>query len=244
MQALSRSWMAPLAAAPLVEASRPRSRRHLAPCLIAAAALSAVAGARRGPSAAAAAAMGAAAAALDGDGSGDDTHDDYAYSYLYECSDGDPQVDVAASYANGSWGSIAGEWYVVAGTQAASENLAGDCCRMKFALGDGGAAMSQWMWYEGDDGGGAAVGYEWNFTGSVEYDGEAGVWSATRGARARAREVGDEAEAPFSRRAPTGTSGPTGTRPTRSARSGRPCTSSARTAALGTSAGTCAGRRG
>ena len=179
--------MAPLAAAPLVEASRPRSRRHLAPCLIAAAALSAVAGARRGPSAAAAAAMGAAAAALDGDGSGDDTHDDYAYSYLYECSDGDPQVEVATSYANGSWGSIAGEWYVVAGTQAASENLAGDCCRMKFALGDGGAAMSQWMWYEGDDGGGAAVGYEWNFTGSVEYDGEAGVWSATRGARARAR---------------------------------------------------------
>ena len=61
-------------------------------------------------------------------------------------------------YEDGSWGTIEGEWYVVAGTQAASENLAGDCCRMKFALGDGGAAMSQWMWYEGDDGGGAAVG--------------------------------------------------------------------------------------
>ena len=112
----------------------------------------------------------AAAAALD---------DDYAYSYLY---------GARTATRRSKWrrrtrtarGSIAGEWYVVAGTQAASENLAGDCCRMKFTLGDGGATMSEWMWYEGDDGagdgGGASVGYEWNFTGSVEYDGEAGVW--------------------------------------------------------------------
>jgi hypothetical protein len=73
------------------------------------------------------------------------SHDDddaYSFSYLYNCSDGEPAVPTA--YANGSWGSIAGDWYVIAGTQSRDSGLAGDCCRMKFAE-PSDDEMNQWM---------------------------------------------------------------------------------------------------
>ena len=50
----------------------------------------------------------------------------YSYSYLYECDNGNPSV--ATAYANGSWGSIDGDWYVIAGNIPNSSTASGSCC--------------------------------------------------------------------------------------------------------------------
>jgi len=104
---------------------------------------------------------------LDDDGSNDQLDDDG----LYECTMGRPSV--ATAYANGSWGTIEGEWYVVAGKFGNTSDAAGDCCRMKFSLP--GDRMNQWMMYNNDDDKGTAY-YFWNYTGSKEYKDETGLW--------------------------------------------------------------------
>jgi hypothetical protein len=103
----------------------------------------------------------------------DDTSDVYSYSYLYDCVDGKP--DVPEAYKNGSWGSVAGEWYVVAGEFTHSSNAAGACTRMKFTLPTDDT-MNQYMMYNNDDGG-STVDYYWNMTNNVEWS--PGRWTNT-----------------------------------------------------------------
>ena len=93
--------------------------------------------------------------------------DDYAYSYLYDCKNGRPSVPEA--YKNGSWGTIYGDWYVIAGNIEESSDASGDCCRMRFNYANGG--MNQNMMYtRGDE------EYFWNYTGNVEYKSQTGRW--------------------------------------------------------------------
>ena len=44
---------------------------------------------------------------------------------LYSCSNGDPGI--ATRYRNGEWGTVDGDWYVLAQTADAGDY---DCCRM------------------------------------------------------------------------------------------------------------------
>ena len=158
------------------EPGSPRSPRRWARLTVPAVALAATAWYARAasPRASRTAPRAAAAALVDtarGRPVGAALADDWSYSYLYDCTDGKPSVP--AAYANGSWGSIAGEWYVVGGKFAGSSGAAGDCCRMKFTLPGGG--MNQFMMYNNDDAG-ATTYYFWNYTDNVEYRDEAGVW--------------------------------------------------------------------
>jgi hypothetical protein len=92
----------------------------------------------------------------------------YSYSYLYECENGNPSV--ATAYANGSWGSIDGDWYVIAGNIPNSSSASGSCCRMTFEFPETTTMNQNMMYHRGDD------YYMWNFTGNVEYDDEVGLW--------------------------------------------------------------------
>ena len=97
----------------------PRPKSHVLACVLAAVAISAVALTRS--SRATAEVAGLSASILD---DADDA--------LYECTMGKPAV--ATAYENGSWGTIEGDWYVVAGKYKHSSDAAGDCCRMKFQM--------------------------------------------------------------------------------------------------------------
>ena len=87
---------------------------------------------------------------------------------LYQCTMGRPSV--ATAYANGSWGTIEGQWYVVAGKYKDSSSAAGDCCRMEFRYNDRKQWLNQWMMYNNDD-----TYYFWNYTGNTYYH-EEGLW--------------------------------------------------------------------
>lgn len=140
-------------------------RRLLVPCVLAAVAFSAVALARsshRGGSLASTTFSAAGARArleLDDD-------------ELYTCTMGKP--DVATEYEDGSWGTIEGEWYVVAGKFPHSSDAAGDCCRMRFEMPNS-KKYNQHMLYQNDDDNGV-VQYYWNFSGNTEYHNTTGLW--------------------------------------------------------------------
>ena len=89
---------------------------------------------------------------------------------LYECENGEPSVPKA--YKKGEWGSIAGDWYVIAGNVPRSDSAIGRCAQMKFELPDKGAHdMNQEMMYSSGD-----TNYWWNYTGNIQLEDYKGVW--------------------------------------------------------------------
>ncbi|KAH8060294.1 hypothetical protein JL720_13632 [Aureococcus anophagefferens] len=89
---------------------------------------------------------------------------------LYECKNGEPTVP--KEYKKGDWGSIAGDWYVIAGNVPRSDNAVGSCPQMKFELPDKGAhVMNQEMMYTSE-----GTNYWWNYTGNYQLDDYKGVW--------------------------------------------------------------------
>ena len=100
-----------------------------------------------------------------------DDDDAYSYSYLYECKNGVPSVPSA--YSDGSWGSIEGDWYVIAATIADDKSQSGNCSRMVFNFPSD--LMNQHLLYERGD-----TPYYWNYSGSTEYESESGVWVETQ----------------------------------------------------------------
>ena len=89
---------------------------------------------------------------------------------LYECKNGEPSVPRA--YRKHAWGSIEGDWYIIAGNVPRSDNAIGRCAQMKFELPDAGASvMNQNMMYISDK-----TDYWWNYTGNYQLEDHTGVW--------------------------------------------------------------------
>ena len=103
---------------------------------------------------------------------------------LYSCSNGDPGI--AARYRNGEWGTVDGDWYVLAQTADAGDY---DCGRMIFELdGRDDKMMHQSMLYVGegddddDDNGFFIDGedYWWNITEKQVHKKESGLWKSEK----------------------------------------------------------------
>ena len=99
--------------------------------------------------------------------------DDYTdENGLYVCANGVPSVP--KDYADGAWGSIDGDWYVIAGNLNADTAESGVCTRMTFELvGARNATLDQSMIYTYD-----GTYYYWNLTGWTTDDDVTPYWKA------------------------------------------------------------------
>ena len=95
---------------------------------------------------------------------------------VYDCENGVPSVP--SDYSDGSWGTIDGDWYVIAANLDKDSSSVGPCVRMTFELaGDGDRTMDQSMIYFDDDSGSKTY-YYWNITGWQTDDDDAPKWKS------------------------------------------------------------------